>query len=410
MPRRKRIPSYWLHKPTGQARVRINGRDHYLGKFGSAESRAAYARLIAEHYGDAAEARSVTPSSVDDPYPHVSIDELLLAYLDYAEGYYVEDGEPTKELECMQEAMGHLRAVYSDLPARQFGPLKLKAVRQHMVDACDLSRGVVNRRINRIKRIFKWAVAEELIPASVHESLRSVTGLKRGKTTARETEPVKPVPDAWVDAILPHVAPQVAAMIELQRLTGMRPEEVTLMRPCDIDMTAAVWVYEPYRHKNKWRDHRRLVPLGPQAQAIVRPYLDRRTDAFLFSPVEAEEWRNQQRRQKRQSPMTPSQANRKPKSKPKRPKRERYDTASYRRAITYGIKKANRRRAQQEGEAVTVPHWHPNQLRHAYATKVRRRFGVEAAQVGLGHARTNVVEIYAQKNLGLAIEVAQKMG
>jgi hypothetical protein len=43
-----RTPSYRLHKPTGQAVVTLNGRDIYLGRFGSPESRAEYDRTIVE--------------------------------------------------------------------------------------------------------------------------------------------------------------------------------------------------------------------------------------------------------------------------------------------------------------------------------------------------------------------------
>jgi hypothetical protein len=43
-----RTPSYRLHKPTGQAVVTLNGRDHYLGRYGTAASRAEYDRLLAE--------------------------------------------------------------------------------------------------------------------------------------------------------------------------------------------------------------------------------------------------------------------------------------------------------------------------------------------------------------------------
>ena len=42
------VPAYCLHKPSGQARVIINHEHIYLGKFGFAESREKYARLIAE--------------------------------------------------------------------------------------------------------------------------------------------------------------------------------------------------------------------------------------------------------------------------------------------------------------------------------------------------------------------------
>jgi len=43
-----RIPTYRLHKPTNLAVVRLHGRDIYLGRYGSAESRQAYERAIAE--------------------------------------------------------------------------------------------------------------------------------------------------------------------------------------------------------------------------------------------------------------------------------------------------------------------------------------------------------------------------
>jgi hypothetical protein len=55
----------------------------------------------------------------------------------------------------MREAIGSLQALYDSLPAREFGPLKFKAVRQHMTEACGLSRGAVNNRVNRTNRIFK---------------------------------------------------------------------------------------------------------------------------------------------------------------------------------------------------------------------------------------------------------------
>ena len=116
----------------------------------------------------------------------------------------------------MKEALHPLRHLYGATSAREFGPKSLKAVRQHMIYQ-GISRGVVNHRVGRIKRVFKWAVAEELIPPSVHSALQAVTGLRYGRTEARETEPVKPVPDNWVEALRLHVAPQVAAMMRLQR-------------------------------------------------------------------------------------------------------------------------------------------------------------------------------------------------
>jgi integrase len=116
----------------------------------------------------------------------------------------------------------------------QIGPLALKAVRQTMIDH-DLCRRHINQRINRIRRVFKWGVENEIVPPGVLHALQAVAPLKKGRTTARESEPVKPVPDEHVDAVLPLVSRQVAAMIQLQRLAGMRPGEVVILRPGDVD-------------------------------------------------------------------------------------------------------------------------------------------------------------------------------
>ncbi len=160
-----------------------------------------------------------------------------------------------------------------------------------------------------------------------------------------------------------------------------------------------------------------MVPLGPRARTILAPFLNRDSAAYLFSPIEAEAWRNERRTgvcsTDRKTPVYPrnfgggSVPNRTAaKRLSKRPKRDHYDTDSYRRAIEYGIRMANR--ARPSGSE--VPHWHPNQLRHSFATAVRARFASEAAQVGLGSCRTDVVEVYAEKNLKLATQVASQIG
>ncbi len=190
--------------------------------------------------------------------------ELLLAYLRFAEGYYVKNGQPTSEYTCVKAAVKPLEGLYSGRPVAEFGPLDLKAVRQKMIDA-DLSRRVINRNIRRIKRIFKWGVENELVPGGVSHALHAVASLRKGRSAAREIDPVKPVPDEHVDAIKPHISAQVWAMIELQRLTGMRPGEVRLMRGCDLDTTGPIWEYRPAAHKTEHHGKERLVAIGPRA-------------------------------------------------------------------------------------------------------------------------------------------------
>jgi integrase len=182
--------------------------------------------------------------------------------------------------------------------------------------------------------------------------------------------------------------------------------QVTIMRPSDIDQTSDVWVYEPSIHKNLWRGHVRQVPLGPKAQEILKPFMSRRADMFLFSPAEAEAERNAERRKNRKSPMTPSQAARKPKAKPGRAKRDRYDTDSYRRAIDYAVKMANKNRKPDE----QIPNWYPLQLRHTRATEVRKSYGLDGAQAALGHKNADVTQVYAEKNLQAAVRIARETG
>lgn len=408
MPRKANgVPSYCLHKASGQAVVRISGKDVYLGPYGSEPSRTEYARLLAEWQARRTEQIDVALSLTETVDPSITVAEVILRYREFAKEYYAKDGVPTKEFVEMALALKPVRELYGSTYAREFGPLKLQAVRQHMIDK-DLSRGVVNHRINRIKRFIKWATSQQLVPPSVHQGISTVVGLRRGRTTARETDPVTPVEDRHVDATLPHTSPQVAAMIQLQRLTGMRPCEVVMICMGEIDQSQDVWIYSPSSHKNSWRGRDRTIPLGPKAQEVIKPFIKADSDAFLFSPQEAESQRNQVRRSQRQTPMTPSQRQRRTKAKPKRAKRDRYDVSSYRRAITYAIQKANRDRARHGLEP--LPDWFPLQLRHSRATELNVQFGIEAAAVSLGHAHADVTKVYAERNLKLAIEVARQTG
>ncbi|WP_437229294.1 tyrosine-type recombinase/integrase [Planctomicrobium sp. SH661] len=331
---------------------------------------------------------------------------MLLAYREFARGYYSKGGQPTKEFTEMKHAARPLRKLFGSTLAAEFGPIALKAVRSHMIDAEGLSRGVINNRLNRLKRIFKWAVSEQLIPPSVYEGLRAVDGLRYGRSDARETDPVKPVPWEWVAPVLPGLTSVVSAMVQLQWLTGMRPCEVVIMRSCDIDRTREIWIYSPSEHKNQWRGHTRTVALGPKAQALLAPFLARPEEEFLFSPRDSEAERNRQRRVLRQTPLPSTLKSPAPFSSSSTSKRERYDTDSYRRAIKYAILKVNRSRAAEE----PIPDWCPLQVRHSRATEIRKQFGLEAAQVTFGHTRADVTQVYAERNLTEAIRIAQQIG
>lgn len=131
------MPIRLLHKPSGQARVIIDGKHIYLGEYGSPESHEKYARLIAE-FSKPAEAKVDAGKGKSE----LSVNEMLVRYCEFAQSYYVKDGEPTQELASMAEALLPLRQLFGHTRAAEFGPRALQTVRQHLIDN-DICRGVI---------------------------------------------------------------------------------------------------------------------------------------------------------------------------------------------------------------------------------------------------------------------------
>jgi integrase len=391
MPYLNHTPTFRLHKPTGQAVVTIDGKDIYLGPHGQPSSREAYNRIVGEWF---ANGRQIPPPAV----AALTVGALAVQYITHADAYYRKaDGTPTTEATAIRQALKPLNRLYARVPAADFGPLKLKAVRQAMIDL-GWARTNINRQVSRIRQMFKWAASNELVPGSLSHALAAVSGLHQGRSEAKEPERVKPVPAWAVDAITPHLPPTVAAMIQIQRLTGMRPGEVCAMRPVDIDTTGAVWIYRPQDHKTFHHGHTREIIMGPRAIDVVKKFLTRLPHAFLFSPAESEAERAAQRRAERKTPMTPSQAKRTPKTARNRAPAQRYTVPSYRRAITRAC------------DAAGVPRWHPHQLRHNAATELRAKYGIEAARVILGHRSAAITEVYAEQDRGAAVRIMAEVG
>jgi integrase len=394
---RHAIPTYRRHKPSGQAVVTLtdpNGtrKDFYLGFYGSKESKSEYGRLIGEWSAAGRSIPQVGPVPAD-----LTVAEVLLRFWRHAEGYYRHpDGLPTGELQNFRDTLRPLKAQYAHTLARGFGPLALKAVRESMV-AAGLSRKVINQRVGRIKRVFKWAVAEQLVPADVYHGLQAVAGLGQGRTKAADPAPIEPVADDVVDKTLPQLPRHVRGLVQFMRLTGARPGEACQLRRVDIDTTAEVWTFRPARHKTAWRGRSRVVFIGPKAQALLAEFRTEEPTDYVFSPGRARIERFAAMRAGRKSRVQPSQVCR-AKRRPKRRPGLKYTPRTFRRAVERACTLAG------------VPAWHPNQLRHTAATEIRKRFGLEAAQVALGHAKADITQVYAERDQDLAARVAQEMG
>ncbi len=277
-----RVPKHCLHKGTGQGYVAFHGVRTYTGKFGTPEAERRYDQLVAEWLAGGRQVPPAKESAV------MRIDHLVALYWAFAETYYCRDGSPTHELGNIRLAVRPLVTLYGDCPVAEFGPRMLKRLRETLIEQ-GLARTTINSRISIIQRVFAWGASEELIPGTVAASVKAVQSLRKHRSLAKETEPVQPVSEADFRAVLPHLPRQVAGMAELQWLTGMRPGEVTQMRWADIEMTEGepVWVYRPARHKTEHHGKERNIPLGPQAQEILRSFRKTDATAAIFAPADA---------------------------------------------------------------------------------------------------------------------------
>lgn len=422
-PTTSRVPSYRRHKPTGQAVVTINGRDIYLGKWNSAASKDQYDRLIAEFLANGRRLQSDADATVV---------EVLNAYRKFAENYYRKDGRVTSEYGCILESLKIVRELYGRKIANDFGPLSLKAVRQRMVDN-GWSRGHINKAIGRIRRCFKWAVENELVRRDMYHGLMAVSGLCKGRSEAHEPGPVLPVEDVTVQATLPQLTQVVADMVRFQRITGCRPQDVCNLRPCDVDASGEVWLYRPSTHKTEHHGRDRVIPIGPKGQDILRPYLLREKETHCFRPVDSEKKRREELHESRATRLScGNRPGTNLKRKPKRTAGEQYTAHSYRRAIHRACDIAfpapeplcrrddesqvqwldrltDKQRAELE-KWRSDQRWSPNRLRHSAGTEIHKRFGLEGAQVVLGHASAEVTQVYAERDLQKAVEIMREVG
>jgi integrase len=364
----------------------------YLGKHGTPASRERYDQLIAEWLAN-------DRQSPVEPVRGLTVRHMLDGYRRHAANHYRKpDGTPTTGYDNVLLAIEPLERLYGSSPAADFGPRALRAVRAHMIER-GWCQGHINSAVGKVKLAFRWAASHELVPASVPQALDTVAGLRKGRTKARETDPVKPVPDADISAVQPFVSRQVWALIQLQLLTGARGGELLTMRAIDLDATGKVWTYTPGDHKTAHHGHTRTIYLGPKAQDVLRPFMPpaRAIDAYLFKPREA----------LAEAKTRNAKSGRRPDQKPNPRQTDRtigdhYTRDSYRRAIARACDQAfppPEPLARCDGETIEQWHarltdrqradlkawqkdhrWHPHQLRHNAATRIRREFDIDAAR------------------------------
>jgi len=396
MPPRAKPPAYCRHRSHDQAYVRFGDQFHYLGQYGSAESQRRYARLLAEWAAGGGQ----PPGEIGEP----TVADVFAAFWADAKMHYrdARTGEPTSELGNHRSVGELLLRLYADLPAGQFGRPQLKAVRQEMI-ARGWTRKSINRMIGRVVWVFRQAEGDGLYPGEQLRRLETLPGIRKGRPGVADRPPVRPVSQATVDATCRQLAPSEWIGVQRQALTGMRSSELVAMRPEMIDRSGEVWLYRA-PSKSAHLDIERIVLLGPVAQMILQPLMDRTPPGrHILRPGDAWEWRRAKRAAERTTPI--GQGSRRghysARSRRKRAKKTpagNYTSRTWYQAIRYAIRRAG------------CEHWHPHQLRHAAGTRIECRFGREAAKATLGHRHLTTTEIYAERDLATARKVAMEIG
>ncbi|ARN56152.1 tyrosine-type recombinase/integrase [Sedimentisphaera salicampi] len=342
----KRGRYYWMVKLPGKEKRKMikicpPGEDKAL----SAEKDISLAQNIAWQIYRQAK-RKAGPKQSES----LSVDEVIGLFLEWAKGYYINAaGEPTREAENCNIALRDLQMLYGAKDIDSITYHDILAARKLLIDR-KYNRNYINQRVGIWKRMFAWALENRYCSASVKSEVWAIGSLKKNRCVAAESSPVHPAPHWAVKKVLPYLSENMKALVQFIELTGARPGEAIIVRPCDIKrLSAKCWVYWPFQHKNKHKNRHRFIVLGPRAIRIIKPFMlqyKKKSEEFLFPG-----------------------------------KKGGYYSRT---AISYAIRKAIDKINQSEDE--DVPHWSPNQLRHSCGTRVRKKFGADAARIILGHS------------------------
>lgn len=300
----------------------------------------------------------------------ITITRLVRLYHQFAKGHYTDTG-PRSHFRNLVATILRFESLYHSEKALAFGPKKLREFRAVLIEQGQ-SRSYINDQVSSIRKMFRWAVSEELIPETTYRALMTIEGIKRGREGVKDSP--KKVPAKWeeVDCIAKQLPEPLRSMVYLQWHTGVRSESLVLAH-CDqfSQEMDGTWWWKP-RHKTEYLGRELSIPLGPKATAIVIARMEAMEDGspgYLFPSSRSDHYR----------PWT------------------------YRRAVERCQERHNAR------ESASIK-WTPHQLRHAKATYIRGKYGVEAAQALLGHDSLTATQIYSQARLDLAKQIASDEG
>jgi len=409
MARRAQFPPPITRHKSGQARIRVAGEDIYLGVYGSEEAQAAYARVVTQlqHAGGA----SGQPATLLQALERATVGRVVASFLDHAQLEYDPRG---REYEQFRQSVRPLVRLYGPTPAEQFDVDCLEAVRNAMTSGswmtaeelaqarhrrrpAGLARNTANRRVNRLRLLWRWAEKQKLVPRGAYAGVAVLRPIPEHARRVRHTKPRRPTTRADLNAVVPFCPPQIAAMLELQWLSGMRSCEVRGMCRADIDRDGPAidgvksWLYRVQKDfdKNAWRgedNHApRVVALGLECQRIIMPWL-RDHDGFLFRPAHRH-----------------------------RQKLDHYTCYTYAQAVRRACRRASI--VLTRGQDLLVrERWArrikivPYGGRHAAKMRITKELGADAARAVLGQKSIQTTTHYGEIDVQHAAEAMAKLG
>lgn len=411
------IPTLQKHRATGDARVTLSGKDFYLGPYDDPQTHARYDELIRAWLANGRRLPQTGPATVR---------ALGEKYLTFADLNYRKRGKPTSMVHIIRRAFALLEfAELADRAPADFTDVELREFYAYLGGHPKQrwTRRTINGYAGAIVQAFGWAAEHRVFEGATmaYAMLRTVKRLRKGRAinaitpAPRDNQRVRPVADDLYARSRSSLLPEVAAMVEIQRLTGMRPIEVTMMRAGDLRPTSSPsvlgYVVPPEANKLDHLDKPRVIAIGPDAREHLDPLLKglKPTD-YVFCP------RRVVARFKR-SPKGEA-----PGTHRTRGPGEHYTTNSYRRAIwracdrafphptLAGIARTKLTPAQRAELAAwkKAHRWNPNQLRHAFASTLGIEETLSVVQSAMGHASPNTTAGYVTVPAAEVVRVAAK--
>lgn len=365
-------PPIRFHSTSGNYCLYRDNRRILLGT-DRAEAERRRMRLIAEWHGESTE--------INTDSGKLTVSEALVAYFEAVRGS-MDQRAADRVCAAIQAATDrHGSMSAAAFRGRALAEVRAQLVRRKGKTGKPLTRRYINHLIDAMVLAFRWLVAHDYVPADNLARLREMSRELAEKGGGRESEPIGAVDEETILLTLTKCPPMLAAMIRLQRATGMRPGELLAMRRCDIstrpgelvpvaglDKTVQavafdgrlVWLYCPARHKNLHRRKPRVIAIGDEAQRVLVPWLPAEPEALVFP---------------------------------------NWTVAKYGNAVARACKRAG------------VKRWGVNRLRKSAAAAVDAAQGPDAAAAMLGHsASRRALDFYLVEQIEKAVATAAKAG